>query len=102
MHYRRRRNDHTEHGLAREHHPYPVFAVAEHSKHPDRREHEDHLPITSVNTSRPPPGKDSREDSKHSSSHDQPPAQRQDVLTPRPALILHHPSLQDQPDIPTQ
>jgi len=102
MHNRRRGNDHTEHRLAHEHHSYPVFAVAEHSERPSRRQDEDHLPVTIMNASRPPPGKHGREDSKHSSSQDQPPAQRQEVLTPRPTLKLHHPLLQDQPDIPTQ
>jgi hypothetical protein len=98
MHNRSRGNDHTKRRLARAHQPNPPFPVAERGEDPNRRQHDDHLPITSVDASRPPPGKDGGEKSEHSSSQDQPPAQRQDLLAPRPALKAHHPLVHDKPD----
>jgi hypothetical protein len=46
MHNRRRRNNHTQHRLAHEHRSDPVLAIAERGKHPNHREHENHLAVT--------------------------------------------------------
>jgi hypothetical protein len=102
MHHRRRGNDHSKHRLAREHQPNPVFAVAEQGQHPNDRQYDDHLPVSIMDTDRPPRGQNGREGSKCSSSQNQSPAQRQNVLAPQPVITSHHPLVHDRPDAPAR